>query len=298
MDRAPAARGTQDITVVWIVFALAVVGLILAYWFLLYKPKQEDIRLVQASIDTKKSTLETYKKEASELLNYEDQFAAVVHQWNWNQHYFVNGLVDPDEDGIYTPPHEGREQWAVFDALEHVWGIARFSGVYLAAMYVSESLDYYMTDEPFDVPDELLHGVAWEPVVAARGENPDPLFTSHIFSVKIYGSLPRVRKFIESLQKMEGEVQLIWSIHCFETADKPAYRLDVVGLSDVVLTDITLEIDMMLSLYEVNPDAATANTPPDLPGTASCSYTGGGGGGGGRGGGSRGSSGAGVALGL
>jgi len=55
---------------------------------------------------------------------------------------------------------------------------------------------------------------------------------------------------------------------------------------------------MMLSVYELNPDAVTANTPPDIPGQASCSYgsSGGGGSGGGGGGGARGGGGFGLGI--
>jgi len=298
MDKAPpTARGTQDITVVWIVFALAVVALILVYWYVLYKPKMEEIDAVQASISTKESTLITYKNEAKELLNYEDQFAAVVQQWNQNQHFFVNGLVYDEGTDTYKPPFEDeRKQFAIFEALESVWGAAQFAGVYLVEMYVSESVEFYMNDEPYNVPTDLVGAIAWEPVIGDRGENPDPLFTSHNFSIKFYGDMTETRRFIEILQKLEGEVAKIFSVHCFETADEPAYRANVVGLSDVVLTDITLEIDMMLSVHELNPDAQTANTPPDIPGTASCTYGSGGGSAGGGGGGSVGGGGAGIGL--
>jgi len=296
---APAARGTQDVTVVWIVFVLAVVGLILAYWFLLYKPKVEAIEMVQSSIRTKESTLETYKAEAKELLNYEDQFAAVVHQWNQNQHYFVNGLVWDSATGTYKPPFEGREQTAIFDALKEVWNAARYANVYLQEMYVSESLNFYVDDEPFEIPRELQSAIGWEMIVGTRGENSDPLFTSHNFAIKFYGNLEETRRFIEVLQKLEGEQSKIFSIHCFETADTASYRADLVGISDVVLTDISLEIDMMLSVHELNPRAQSANTPPDIPGTASCSYgsSGGGGSGSGGSGGARGGGG-GVGLGI
>lgn len=301
MDKAPpTARGTQDITVVWIVFVLAVVALILVYWYVLYKPKMEDIEAVKASIRSKETTLETYKNEAKELLNYEDQFAAVVHQWNKNQHFFVNGLVYDEATGTYKPQYQDEErQWAIFDALLKVWDSARYAGVFLQEMYVSESVEFYMHDTPFNIPTELLGGVAWEPVISIRGENPDPLFTSHNFSVKFFGDLEETRRFIEILQKMEGQDPKIFSIHCFETADEASYRADLVGLSDVVLTDITLEIDMMLSVHELNPDAETANTPPDIPGTASCTYGSGGGTAGGGGGGGRGGAhGGGAGLGL
>ncbi len=298
MDKAPPVRGTQDVTVVWIVFVLLVLILIAGYWYLLYKPKVEDIAAVQASIRQKETTLQNYKSEARELLNYEDQFAAVVHQWNQNQHFFVNGLVYDEATDTYKPPYEGREQWAIFDALQMVWAAARYAGVYLQEMYVSESLEYYMDDEPFNVPDKLIRAISWEPVVGTRGANTDPMFTAHNFGIKFFGDLEETRRFIEILQKLEGEVQKIFSIHCFETADEAAYRSGTVGLGEVVLTDITLEIDMMLSVHEYNYQADTPNSPPDIPGTASCSYTGGGGGRRGGGGGGGGASGAGVGLGI
>jgi uncharacterized membrane protein YgcG len=299
MDKAPAtARGTQDITVVWIVFVLMVVALILIYWYVLYKPKMEEIDRVQAAISQKQTTLETYKSQAKELLNYEDQFAAVVHQWNQNQHFFVNGLVWDEGSRTYKPPFPPeKRQEAIFEALQTVWSAAQFAGIYLAEMYVSESLKFYMNDEPYNVPTDLVNSIAWEPIIGDRGENPDPLFTSHIFSVKFYGDMEETRRFIEILQKLEGEVSKIFSIHCFETADEPAYRANVVGLSEVVLTDITLEIDLMLSVHELNPDAQTANAVPDIPGTASCTYgSGGGTAGGGGGGRAVGGGGAGIGL--
>ncbi len=299
MENAPPVRqGTQDITVVWIVFALAVIGLVAAYWFLLYKPKGEEITAVQSSIRSKEQTLETYKSEAKELLNYEDQFAALVHQWNENQHFFVNGLRWDMATGTYKPPYSEREQWAIFDALLEIWDTARFAGVYLQEMYVSEELEFYMDDRPFEIPWELQSAIGWKAVMANRGENTNPLFSSHNFAIKFYGNLEETRRFIEIVQKMEGRVESIYSIHCFETADEASYRSNMIGMSDVVLTDITLEIDMMLSVYELNPSAPTANTPPDIPGTASCSYGSGGGGGRGGGGGSGGSHGGGVGLGI
>jgi hypothetical protein len=224
MDKAQPGRGTQDITVVWIVFVLMVVGMILAYWFLLYKPKVEDITAVQASIRSKESTLENYKSEASQLLNYEDQFAALVHAWNTNQHFFVNGLTYDEHTGTYKKPYEGREQWAIFDALKDVWSAARFAGIFLSEMWVSESLDFYMDDVPFEIPWELQRAIGWEPKNSERGENSDPLFTSHIFSIKFFGDLEEMRRFIEILQKLEGDVQKIYSVHCFETANEAAYQ--------------------------------------------------------------------------
>lgn len=298
MDKAQPGRGTQDITVVWIVFVLMVVGMILAYWFLLYQPKVEDITAVQASIESKKSTLKNYKDEASQLLNYEDQFAALVHAWNTNQHFFVNGLTYDEHTGTYKKPYEGKEQWAIFDALVDVWSAAKFAGIFLSEMWVSESLDFYMDDDPFEIPWELQGAIWWEAIGSERGENSDPLFTSHIFSIKFFGDLEETRRFIEILQKLEGEVTKIYSVHCFETANEAAYRAMPLGFSDIVLTNITLEIDMMLSVHELNPDAPSPNNPPDIPGTASCSYsTGGGGGGGGSRGGGRGG-GAGVGIGI
>jgi uncharacterized membrane protein YgcG len=300
MDKAPApARGTQDVTVVWVVFALAVIGLVAAYWYLLYKPKTEEIAAVQASISNKQSTLDTYKKESAELLNYEDQFAALVHAWNVNQHYFVNGLTWDEGTGTYKPPFKGREQWAIFETLLGVWDAARAAGVYLQEMWVSEELEFYMDDQPFEVPEELRSAINWTAKLSNRGENPNPLFSSHNFAIKFFGNLEETRRFIEVMQKLQGQEKKIFSIHCYETADTPSYRSDVVGLSDVILTDITLEIDMMLSVYEINPSATTANTPPDIPGQASCSYGSSGGGGGGRGGGGGGrGGGGGVGLGI
>ena len=297
MDKAPAARGTQDITVVWIVFILLVLGLILAYWFMLYKPKKEEIAMVQSSISQKTATLDSYKKEAKELLNYEDQFAALVHAWNTNQHFFVNGLVYDEATGTYRPPFKGREQWAIFEALEDVWSASRFAGVAMTEMFVSEEMQFYMNDQPFEIPDDLKGAIGWKPVFGDRAENANPMFTSHNFSVKFFGNLEETRRFIEVLQKLEGTVKKIFTVHCFETADKPAYRRDVIGLGDIVLTDITLEIDMFLSVYELNPKAASPNAPPNLPGTASCSY-GSSGGGGGGGGGGRAGGGGGMGLGV
>jgi len=300
MEKAapPAARGTQDVTVVWIVFVLAVIGLIAAYWFLLYKPKGEEIQAVQASIRTKTKTLEEWKTDAKELLNYEDQFAALVHQWNENQHYFVNGYVRDDRTGTYQPQYEGREQTAIFETFQTVWSAARAASVYLQEMYVSEELEFYMDDDPFEVPWELQRAINWKAIMSNRGENMNPLFSSHNMAIKFFGNLQETRRFIEIMQKLEGDVKKLFSVHCFETADAASYRANLIGFSDVVLTDITLEIDMMLSVYEVNPKAKTANTPPDIPGTASCSYGSSGGGGRGGGGGGGGRGGGGVGLGI
>lgn len=298
MENVPATRGTQDITVVWVVFILLVLGLILAYWFLLYQPKMDQIRMTQQSIASKESTLQQYKQEASELLNYEDQFAALVYQWNKNQHFFVNGLIWDQTTGTYEPPYKDREQFAIFDALQDVWGAARFAGVNLTEMNVSEDLSFYMDDDPFEVPDELRQSIGWEPTLQERGENTNPLFTSHNFSIKFFGDLEGTKRFIEIIQKLEGEVTKIFSIHCFETADTAAYRRDIIGFGDVILTDISLEMDVFMSVHELNPAATTANTPPDLPGQASCSYGGSGSSRGGGGGGGTGGSGGGVGLGL
>ena len=294
MDKGTQARGTQDVTVIWIVFVLLVIGLIAMYWYMLYKPKTEEIAAVQASIKTKEGTLETYKTEASKLLVYEDEFAALVHAWNGNQHFFVNGLEWDPDTGTYAPPFKGKEQWAIFETLTDVFQAANFAGVRLTEMYVSEGLKFYMNDIPFEVPRELTFAIGWEPLVSDRGENTNPMFVSHNFAVKFYGDMKKIRRFIEVLQNPEGKVKKIFTIHCFETADKPAYTPDIVGFSDVVLIGISLEIDMMLSVYEMNPEAKTPNTPPDIPGQASCSYSKGGGGGGRRGGGGGGGGGMGT----
>ncbi|HDS30578.1 MAG TPA: hypothetical protein ENN67_05980, partial [Firmicutes bacterium] len=273
MDNAPArARGTQDITVVWVVFVLAVLGLIAAYWFLLLKPKNEEIQMTQASIASKESTFTSYKKEAEELLNYEDKFAALVHQWNKNQHYFVNGLVWDAGTRRYQEPYKGREQWAIFDTLLQVWSAGAFAGVLITEMWISEDLEFYLDDEPFEVPDELKGAVDWKPIMSHRGENPNPLFTSHNFSIKFYGNLQQTRRFIEVVQKLEQENMKIFSVHCFENSGAPMYRANIVGRGDVILTDVAFEMNMSMSVYELNPHAKTANTPPDIPGTASCSY--------------------------
>jgi uncharacterized membrane protein YgcG len=300
MDNAPApSRGTQDITVVWVVFVLAVLGLVAAYWFLLLKPKNEEISATQASIRTKESTFNTYKTEAEELLNYEDKFAALVHQWNKNQHFFVNGLVYDESTNTYKEQYKGREQWAIFDTLHQVWNAGAFANVLITEMWISEGLEFYMDDDPFEIPDELKTAVEWHASLLNRGENPNPLFTSHNFAIKFFGNLESIRRFIEVIQKLEGQDLKIFSIHCFENAGSPMYRANLIGLGDVILTDVSFEIDMAMSVYELNPKAATVNTPPDIPGSASCSYgsSGGGGGRGGRGGGGRGSGG-GMGLGI
>ncbi|HEX9745840.1 MAG TPA: hypothetical protein VGB30_10485 [bacterium] len=300
MDQAPASRGTQDITVVWVVFVLVVIGLILAYWFVLYKPKSEEIAATQMSIESKKSTLENYKQEASQLLNYEDQFAALTHQWNQNQKFFIHGLVWDQGSQAYQPEYSGANyQYATFETLKQVWAAAAFAGVAMTEMYISEDLDFYTDDEPFEIPDELKGGVGWNLVMQTRGENTNPLFTSHNFAVKFFGDLDHTKRFIEILQKLEGRVTKIFTVHCFETAEEAGYSADVVGFGDVVLTNISLEMDMFLSVYELNPSASSVNTPPDMPGGASCSYgSSGGGGSGGSGGGSGGRSGAGAGIGI
>jgi uncharacterized membrane protein YgcG len=169
----------------------------------------------------------------------------------------------------------------------------------MVSMWISEDLQYYMDDTPFEVPDELKASVGWVPNLSNRAENTNPMFTAHNFSVKFYGNLEQTRRFIEFVQKLKGDISKIYSVHCYETADKPSYRANVIGLSDVVLTDVTLEIDMYMSVYELNPKAASPNVPPDLPGTASCSYgSSGGGRGGGGGGGGGGRVGGGVGLGI
>ncbi len=300
MDQAPApSRGTQDITVVWVVFIAAVLGLVLAYWFMLLKPKNEEIIATQASIRTKESTFDSWSEEAKELLNYEDKFSAVVYQWNKNQHFFINGLVLDEATNTYKEPYKDSEQWAIFDTLLDVFIAARFANVLLTEMWVSEGLEFYMDDEPFEIPDELK-GIDWVAIISNRGENTNPLFRSHGVSIKFYGDLDEIKRFIEVIQKLEGRVEKIFSIHCFETADEPTYRANLIGLGDVILTDITFEIDMYMSVYELNPHAVTVNTPPEMPGSASCSYGSvsgsGGGGGGGGGGSSRGGGGMGLGI--
>ena len=299
MDKAPAARGTQDITVVWIIFVLVVIGLILGYWFMLYKPKTEEIQTVQGSIAQKTTTLASYKNDAKELLNYEDQFAVLVRQWNQNQHFFVNGLVEsPPNSGIYQPQYPHREQWAIFDTLGMVWSAAGAAPVSLQEMYISEKMQFHPNDDPFEVPDNLKSAIGWDPVFADRGANTNPMFISHNFSIKFFGTTEQVRRFIELIQKLKGDVRKIFSIHCFETASKPAYRRNTVGLSNVVLTNVTLEIHMFMSVYEMNPAAISPNAVPDLPGSASCSYGSAGGGAGGGGGGMTGGGGGGMGIGI
>ena len=299
MDKAQQGRGTQDITVVWVVFILLVLGMIAVYWYMLYQPKVDQIRQTQSSIASKETTLENYKTEARQLLNYEDEFAALVHAWNMNQHYFVNGLtLDEGGSGMYQNPRDAeKSMWSVFDAYKEVFSAGRFAGVHIAEMVVAEGVEFYVDDVPFEIPTELLGAIGWVPILANRGENTDPLFTSHNFSIKLYGDLDGLKRFIEILQKLEGDVRKIFSVHCFETADEAAYRIYSVGFGDLVLTDITLEIDMALSVHELNPYAPTPNNPPDIPGTSSCNYGSAGGGGGGSGGGG-GRSGGGVGLGL
>jgi len=301
MDKAPAARGTQDITVVWIIFILVVIGLVVGYWFMLYKPKTEEIQMTQSSIAQKTTTLKSYENDAKELLNYEDQFAVLVRAWNQNQHFFVNGLVEnPPHSGKYNAPYPGREQWAIFDTLGEVWLAAASAPVSLQEMYISEKMKFYPNDQPFEVPDNLKGAIGWDPVMADRGENQNPMFISHNFSIKFFGTMENTHKFIEYLQKLKGSVTKVFSIHCFETSNKPAYRANQVGLTNVVLSSVTLEIHMFLSVYEMNPAALTPNAVPDLPGATSCSYgsAGGGGAGGGGGGGGPSTGGGGMGIGI
>jgi hypothetical protein len=89
---------------------------------------------------------------------------------------------------------------------------------------------------------------------------------------------------------MDGETKLLISIHCYRVSKEPSYAFYPISYNNPgsggggsrVLFDVTVEVEMVLTFYELN-EKGTPSGVPDVPGTVACSFGGGGPGGGGGG---------------
>jgi hypothetical protein len=301
-QQAPQARpggGTSDVTIMVVLFILITIGIIAGWYLLLYKPKLDDISSMMAQRDTKKSQLNSYIAEVKDILNYEDQKKLLERKWDDNKHFYVLG----GEEG-YEPKDY---QFAIFDAYDSVFDLGAFAGVEILHLKVAESFKYYMHDEPWDLPWNLIQ-FEWEVIFQDRPvpegaeqattQNTTAMVTAHTFTVVMRGDYQSIRRFIEVVQNMEGEYKKIMSIHCFGVSEEPSYYVFPLSYPGQggVLADVTVELQMLMTFYELN-EFGTPGPVPDVPGSVSCSFGGGGGGGGGGSGGAGGMAGGSMSIG-
>jgi hypothetical protein len=290
-QQAPQARsgGTNDVMIMIVLFVVVTIGILVGFYMGLYKPKTEDIKSMRAQRDSKKNQLNTYITEVKDLYNYKDRLNILNDKWAENKHYYILGGGKYEEEKKYTPQ---QYQFAIFDAYDKVFDFGAAAGVEILFLKVSESFKYYMHDDVWDLPYNLLQ-FDWDIVFSSR---PVPegaeeastslataMVTAHTFSATLRGDYEGIRRFIEIVQNMEGDYQKIYSIHCFGVSEEPSYYVYPIsfgGRGGGVLTDVTVEVEMLMTFYELN-EYGTPGAVPDVPGTVSCSFSGGGGGGGG-----------------
>ena len=87
---------------------------------------------------------------------------------------------------------------------------------------------------------------------------------------------------IEVVQNMEGDYKTVMSIHCYHISEEPSYffsalRVGRFGRSAPVLYDVSVEVEMLMTFYELNEKGQPSGV-PDVPGTVPCSFGGDGGG--------------------
>lgn len=290
-QQAPQTKpggGTSDVTIMIVVFVLVTIGILAGFYFLMYKPKTEDIQSMNAQRDAKTNTLRQYITEAKDLYNYYDRLEILKDQWTLNKKYYVLG--DVESEGIDPRDY----QWAIFDAYEEIFEMGDYAGVNIMYLKVAEAFKYYMHDEPWELPWELLQ-FEWDVVFSERGgaeegveattQEATAMITAHTFTAVMRTDYPGLKRFIEVVQNMEGDVKKLVSVHCFAITEEPSYfsfPVSFRGTGGRVLTDVTIEVEMLLTFYELN-EKGTAGAVPDIPGQTACSF--GGGGRGGRGGG-------------
>jgi hypothetical protein len=290
-QQAPQARsgGTNDVTIMIALFIVVTLGILIVFYVGLYKPKTEAIRSAQATRDSKKTQLISYITEVKDLYNYQDRLDILKDKWAENKHYYVLGGGKYEEEKNYTPQ---QYQFAIFDAYNQVFEFGYAAGVDVLFLSVAESFKYYMHDDPWDLPWNLLQ-FDWDIVFQERAvpegaeeastQNTSAMVTAHTFTATMRGNYDSIRRFIEVVQNMEGDYDKIYSIHCFSVSEDPSYVVYPIsfrGRGAAVLTDVTVELEMLMTFYELN-ESGTPGAVPDIPGSVSCSFGGGGGHGGG-----------------
>ena len=304
-QQAPQARpggGTSDVTVMVVLFIVVTLVLVGGFYYFMYKPKVNAINQMNSQANSKKSQLQGYIKEVMDLKNYEDQLEILEYKWQDNKHYYVLGKPEK------WKPQE--HQFAIFEAYDNVFELGDYAGVEILTLKTTETFKYYMHDEPWDLPPELLK-YEWEPIFATRQteegveastQETTSMITPHTFTIVMRGSYEGIRRFIEIVQNMEGDWKTMMSIHCYEISEEPSYYFSSFsyrgyggGRSAAVLYDVSVEVEMLMTFYELN-EKGTPSGVPAIPGTVPCSFGGGGGGGGGAGGPSPGTRGGGGTM--
>jgi len=102
-----------------VLFIVITIGLIVGFYFFLYKPKVDAINQMKAQRQTKESQLRGYIKEVMDLMNYEDQLDILSKKWDENKHFYVLGK-----------PKEGMKpqeyQFAIFDAYDAIFQMGAY----------------------------------------------------------------------------------------------------------------------------------------------------------------------------
>lgn len=287
-QQAPQTKpggGTNDVTIMIVVFVLVTLIILGGFYQFMYKPKTEDIQSMNSQYTAKQNTLKQYIGEVKDLYNYYDRLDILNAKWKENKKYYVLG--DAMERNLAAKQY----QFEIFDAYEQVFEMGDYAGVEILFLKVAESFKYYMRDDPWDLPWELLQ-FEWDVVFSERGDSEEgggqaptqetaAMITAHTFSAVMRADYESLRRFIEVIQNMEGDYKRLISIHCFEVSEEPSYfSYPLARTGGRVLTDVTIEVEMLLTFYELN-ENGTAGAVPDIPGQTACSFSGGGGGGGG-----------------
>ena len=197
-QQAPQTKpggGTSDVTIMIVVFVLVTIGILAGFYFFMYKPKTEDIQSMNAQRDAKTNTLKQYITEAKDLYNYYDRLEILEKQWAVNKKYYVLGDAGDMEAKDY--------QWEIFNAYEQVFEMGDFAGVDIMYLKVADSFKYYMHDEPWELPWELMQ-FEWDVVFSERSgaeegaeattQNVDAMITARTFSAVMRADYPGLRR--------------------------------------------------------------------------------------------------------
>ncbi|HYE77068.1 MAG TPA: hypothetical protein VEI97_03695 [bacterium] len=316
MDREIPRGGGQDATVVAVISAIIFLGTFVAYYYMAYKPKIEEIAALEQQKAAKISELKTKLDTIKEQKNYEVRLAVLQDQWDENKHWFVNGTVNwADRDDV------AQTQFAIFSLYQRVVDIARGSGIDVDnrsykvpfQVKIDEDIKFYLDDKPYDFPREyyfLLENLEFEPTkrfpesaegtdIAAVTTEGKQLFNAHNFTVAFTGTYEELSRFTKNLQQRFGDEDTLIAVHCYSTDGEKIINGRIFG--DYIDSTVQIGYQMYVTAYSIfDAPNISINTPPNLPGETDCKASGGGGGsrGGGGGGGGGGNSGGGVSMGV
>ena len=151
------SRSGNDVTIAIVITVIVFLGSVAAFHRYFYTEKLDEIDSLKSQRTSKEQTFNNYKKVIEEKLNYEKQLVTLNKTWEDNKHYFVNGLVDwQDNEQIR------QTQFTIFQLYEKVITAADFAGIERNrpisqefGIWIEEKLEFHPDDEPFDFPPEF-----------------------------------------------------------------------------------------------------------------------------------------------